>query len=130
MAAPLVGIAAAAAAKLVAKKLASNAAKKTVKATVKKKVVSTKRQAFDVPVSRSSAKEVLPKMGRKSVQISENVAIKNAKSPSGKVSIKGGAAQVMNQNVRAGIKMNKPEAKANARGLKAANKSKPKPKNK
>jgi hypothetical protein len=119
---PLVGIAVAAAARLAAKKLAQEAAKKTVKATVKKKVVSAKRQAFDGPVSRSSAKDVIPKMGRNNLQISKNVAIKNAKSPSGKVSIRGGAGQVMSQNVRSTIKMNKPEAKANARGLKAAKK--------
>ena len=124
MPAPLVGAAAAAAARLVAKKIASNSAKKTVKATVKKKVVSTKRQAFDTPVSRSSAKDVVPKMGRDNLQISENVAIKNAKSPSGKVSIRGGANQVMNQNTRISLKkgMTKAEAKADARGLKAANK--------
>ena len=123
MAAPLIGVAAAAAARLVAKKLASNAAKKTVKATVKKKVVSGKRQAFDGPVSRSSAKDVIPKMGKDNLQISKNVAIKNAKSPSGRVSIRGGAGQVMSQNVRASLKnVTKAEAKANARGLKAANK--------
>ena len=97
-------------------------ANKTVKATTKKKVVSTKRQAFDKPVSGSSAKEVIPKMGTRNLKISENVAIKNAKSPSDKVSIRGGVAQVMNQNVRASIKTNKAEAKANSRGLKAANK--------
>jgi hypothetical protein len=102
---PLVGIAVAAAARLAAKKLAQEAAKKTVKATVKKKVVSAKRQAFDGPVSRSSAKDVIPKMGRNNLQISKNVAIKNAKSPSGKVSIRGGAGQVMSQNVRASLKM-------------------------
>jgi hypothetical protein len=124
MPAPLVGAAAAAAARLVAKKLASNTAKKTVKATVKKKVVSRGRQAFDTPVSGSSAKSVIPKMGKGSLQISKNVAIKNAASPSGKVSISGGANQVMSQNVRASLKkgMTKAEAKANARGLKAANK--------
>jgi len=129
MAAPLIG-AAALAARLIARQMAEKSAKKaitkaaskTAKATVKKKVVSTKRQAFDGPVSRSSAKTVVPKMGRGNLQISENVAIKNAKSPSGRVSIRGGAGQVMNQNVRAGLRMTKAEAKANARGLKAANK--------
>lgn len=121
MPAPLA--AASLAARLIARQVAEKSAKKAVKATVKKKVISRGRQAFDRPVSRSSAKEVTPKMGKGNLQISENVAIKNAKSPSGKVSIRGGAAQVMNQNVRAGIKANKAEAKANARGLRAANKS-------
>jgi hypothetical protein len=121
---PRLGVRAAKDEKVIAKKLGSNTAKKTVKATVKKKVVSRGRQAFDTPVSGSSAKSVIPKMGKGSLQISKNVAIKNAVSPSGKVSISGGANQVMSQNVRASLKkgMTKAEAKANARGLKAANK--------
>ena len=59
-------------------------------------------------------------------QISENVSIKDTVSPSGKEYIRGGAAQVMNQNSRLSAKANKTkaEAKANARGLKAANKKK------
>jgi hypothetical protein len=122
MPAPLVVGAAAVAARLLARKLAKDSAKKVVKATVKKKVVSRSRQAFDIPVAGSSAKQLSPKMGKRNLDISENVAIKNAKSPSGKVSIRGGVAQVMNQNVRSAIKPNKVEAKANARGLKAANK--------
>ena len=130
MPAPLIG-AAALAARLIARQMAEKSAKKaitkaaskTAKATVKKKVVSAKRQAFDGPVSRSSAKDVIPKMGRNNLQISKNVAIKNAKSPSGKVSIRGGAGQVMSQNVRASLRnVTKAEAKANARGLKAAQK--------
>jgi hypothetical protein len=89
-----------------------------------KKVVSRNRQAYDYPVPGAGAKNMVPKMGRKNAQISKNVSIKNAESPSGKQSIRGGAAQVMNQNVRTSIKTNKSEAKANARGLKAANKLK------
>ena len=97
------------------------------------KVVSMNRQAYDKPVSRLSAKEVMPTVQKSSrvkypygehVQISENVKIKDTISPSGKRYIRGGASQVMSQNVRASIKMNKAEAKANARGLKAANKKK------
>jgi len=87
-----------------------------------KKVVSRNRQAYDYPVSGAGAKNMVPKMGRKNAQISKNVSIKNAESPSGKQSIRGGAAQVMNQNARTSIKANKSEAKANTRGLKAANK--------
>lgn len=115
------------AAKIIAKKLVKSSAKKTVKATTKKKVVSRSRQAFDTPVSGSGSKRVVtsfPKTVKASdLAISENVKIKNAVTPSGKTFVKGGASQVMNQNVRASLKnTTKAEAKANARGLKAANK--------
>jgi hypothetical protein len=102
----------------------AKAAIKAVKpaAKPKKRVISNSRQVYDYTVPGLNAKKVVPKMGRQNAQISKNVNIKNAQSPSGKQSISGGAAQVMNQNARLGIKANKAEAKANARGLKAANK--------
>jgi hypothetical protein len=120
MPAPLVGLAVGAAARAVAKKVAGNAAKKA--ATKAAKSAKSSRQAYDYPVSGKSAKSVVPKMGEKSVDISKNVSIKNAKSPSGKVSIGGGANQVARENLRAVAPISKAEAKANARGLKAANK--------
>ena len=127
MAAPLIGVAAAAAARLVAKKLASNAAKKSVKKVAPK---ASARQAGDYAVSGKSAKQTMPKAGKanaeyrygKDSQISKNVSIKDTTSPSGKQFIRGGSAQVMNQNARLTQPLTKAEAKANARGLKAANK--------
>jgi len=89
-----------------------------------KKVISRNRQVYDIPVAGNSAKMLGKKMGKGDVTISSNVKLKNVKSPSGKTSVGGGASQVMLQNVRAGIKTNKSEAKANTRGLKAANKKK------
>ena len=93
-------------------------AAKTAKAASKS---ASSRQAGDVVISGKSAKNVVPKMGTKSTDISENVSIKNAKSPSGKVYLTGGAGQVFKQNYRSIIGTTKAEAKANARGLKAAN---------
>ena len=87
-----------------------------------KKVISRNRQVYDIPVAGNSSKMVAKKMGKGSLVISNNVKLKNVKSPSGKASVGGGASQVMLQNVRASLKTNKSEAKANARGLKAANK--------
>lgn len=107
----------------------AKAAVKAIKPAAKpaKRVTSNNRQAFDRPVSGASAKQLVQKYGGKDLAISENVKIKKATSPSGRVSIGGGANQVMNQNVRASLKnTTKAEAKANARGLKAANKPKPK----
>jgi hypothetical protein len=100
---------------------------KAVKPAAKpaKRVISNSRQAYDYTVPGSGAKNVVPKMGNRDVQISENVKIKKVQSPTGKSHVRGGAAQVMNQNVRASLKnTTKAEAKANARGLKAANKKK------
>jgi hypothetical protein len=118
MPAPIVGAAAAAAARLVAKKLASNAAKKAVKKTATK---GRSRQAGDFAVS-SKRNTPAKNMGKDSARISQDVTIKNATSPSGKVSLGKGGAQVFNQNTRLMLKTSKSEAKANARGLKAANK--------
>jgi hypothetical protein len=53
-------------------------------------------------------------------QISENVKIVGSKSPSGKASIRGGSGQVLGENLRTSAKTTPAEAKANARGLKAA----------
>lgn len=61
-------------------------------------------------------------MGTRSTDISENVSIKNAKSPSGKVYLTGGAGQVFKETTRSILGGTKAEAKASARGLKAANK--------
>ena len=120
---PIVGVA-----KVVAKKLAKSSAKKTVKKTAAK---GASRQAGDYPVPGKSAKQTMIKVGSsptanyrygKDAQISKNVKIKETTSPSGKQFIRGGAAQVMNQNSRLTTKLTKAEVKANARGLKAANK--------
>jgi hypothetical protein len=103
-------------------------AAKTAKAASKS---TSSRQAGDYPVSGSSAKKIMPKTGKapaenyrygRNSQISKNVSIKDTVSPSGKEFIRGGASQVMNQNARLTAKVSKAEAKANARGLKAANK--------
>lgn len=106
---------------------------KTVKALSAAKKAAPKasaRQAGDYAVPGKSAKQTMPKAGKanaeyrygKNSQISKNVSIKDTTSPSGKQFIRGGAAQVMNQNARLTAKVTKAEAKANARGLKAANK--------
>ena len=100
------------------------AASMAVKAAKAIKSAKSSRQAGDIVVSAQSAKRVVPKMGDRSVSISENVSIKNAKSPSGKISVGGGAGQVLKQNLRSLSSVSKAEAKANARGLKAANKPK------
>ena len=77
----------------------------------------------DYVVPGKASKNVMPKLGKTnggSTQISENVKIKDTKSPSGKTMVRGGASQVMNQNARLSKPLTKAEAKANARGLKAA----------
>ena len=110
---------------------AASMAVKAVKAAKSAKAVKSSRQAGDFPVSGSSAKKVMRKItadakyvaGRDSA-ISENVKIKNTVSPSGRESMRGGASQVFNQTVRNMLPVSKAEAKANARGLKAANKPK------
>ena len=118
--------------KIVYKAAAKLAGTKAAKAVSKKNSKSS-RQAGDYAVSGKSAKDTMMKTGKapdgnyrygRDSQISENVSIKDTVSPSGKEYIRGGAAQVMNQNSRLSAKANKTkaEAKANARGLKAANK--------
>ncbi len=142
MAAPLIGAAAIAAAKLVARKMAKDSAKRSInkisKKTVSKALKTAKksatkassRQDGDYATSGKSAKQLMPKAGKadakysfgRDTQISKNVKIKDTTSPSGKQFIQGGSAQVMNQNARLTKPLTKAEAKANARGLKAANK--------
>lgn len=65
---------------------------------------------------------------RKSYQVSENVTVKAKKETPGLGSkdLKG-AAQAVRQNANAATPTSKSEAKANARGLKAANASKKSP---
>jgi hypothetical protein len=99
--------------------------KSTANAIKSKPARNSKRQAFDIPVDSRSRKTVQSYGSRGSdLKISENVKIKRAVTPGGRSSVGGGTGQVMNQNVRATIKPNKAEMKANARGLKAANKNK------
>jgi aspartate 1-decarboxylase len=92
-------------------------------------VAKSSRQAGDYAISGKSAKNVMPKAGSGSgnyrfgrdTEITKNVSIKNTKSPSGKIDIRGGAAQAMRQEDRLSQPLSKAEAKGNARGLKAAN---------
>jgi predicted secreted Zn-dependent protease len=148
MAAPLIGAAAIAAAKLVARKMAKDAVKKSIKKNSKQtlmpklaKKTATKassRQDGDYAISGKSAKQLMPKAGKadakysfgRDTQISKNIKIKDTTSPSGKQFIQGGSAQVMNQNARLTKPLTKAEIKANARGLKAANKPKARKMNK
>jgi hypothetical protein len=116
-----------------AAKIAVTAAKaaKTAKAAKAVKTAKSSRQAGDYAISGKSAKNVMPKYGSgggnyrfgRDTDISDNVKIKDTMSPSGKVYIRGGAAQVDKQNARLTAPLSKAEAKANARGLKAANKT-------
>jgi hypothetical protein len=110
---------------------AAGTAAKAVKATKAAKATKSSRQAYDYPVSKESAKTTMGKAGTRDAkyvdgrdtQISKNVSIKNTKSPSGGIHIRGGAAQVFNRELReSALGYSKAEAKANARGLKAANK--------
>jgi hypothetical protein len=114
-------------------KVASMAIKagKAAKAAKSAKSAKSSRQAYDYPVSKESAKTTMGKAGTRDAkyvdgrdtQISKNVSIKNTKSPSGGIHIRGGAAQVFNRELReSALGYSKAEAKANARGLKAANK--------
>jgi hypothetical protein len=111
-------------------KVASMAVK-SGKAAKAAKSAKSSRQAYDYPVSKESAKTTMGKAGTRDAkyvdgrdtQISKNVSIKNTKSPSGGIHIRGGAAQVFNRELReSALGYSKAEAKANARGLKAANK--------
>jgi DNA-binding protein HU-beta len=110
---------------------AAGTAAKAVKATKAAKTTKSSRQAYDYPVSGKSANKVIPNVGKakaeyrygKDMDISENVKIKNAVSPSGRTTSRGGALQVERENFRTtSLKYSNAEAKANARGLKAANK--------
>ena len=98
-------------------------AAKAAKVAKAAKATKSSRQAGDYVVSGSRSKLTVPNMKGKSLEISKNVAIKNGVSPSGKVNIRGSVAQVSNQNYRLTAPLSKAEAKANARGLKAANKT-------
>jgi hypothetical protein len=109
------------------------AAAKVVGKVIGKKTVAKggSRQSLDVPISSSSAKKYSLMPGKspnmnyrygKDTSISKNVKIKDTVSPSGKSFIRGGAVQVINQNARLTTGLSKAEVKANARGLKAANK--------
>jgi hypothetical protein len=122
-------IAAATPAGRVAKAVGTTA--KAVKTAKAAKTAKSSRQAGDYAISKESAKTTMGKAGTRDAkyvdgrdtQISKNVSIKNTKSPSGRVHIRGGAAQVFNRELReAALGYSKAEAKANARGLKAANK--------
>jgi len=87
------------------------------------------RQAYDYAVSGKSANKVIPNVGKakaeyrygKDMDISKTVKIKDAVSPSGRTTSRGGALQVERQNTRLAAPLSKAEAKGNARGLKAAN---------
>lgn len=84
----------------------------------------------DYVVSGKASSRTMPKAGKadakysygRDAELSKNVKIKDAKSPSGKTFYTGGTLQVINQNARLGRTVTQAEAKANARGLKAANK--------
>lgn len=103
------------------------AAAKAVGKVLGKKTAAkgSSRQAGDYVVSGSSAKRTMPKVYAnrekgKDFAIGENVKIKNTVSPSGRVFVRGGATQVVRENLRSTKPLTKAEAKANARGLKAA----------
>jgi hypothetical protein len=121
-------IAAATPAGRVAKAVGTTA--KAVKTAKAAKTAKSSRQAGDYAISKESAKNTMPKYGSgggnyrfgRDTDISKNVKIKDTMSPSGKIYIRGGAAQVDKQNARLATPLSKAEAKANARGLKAANK--------
>lgn len=109
---------------------AATAAKAASGARKASTVGKSSRQAYDYPVSGKSANKVIPNVGKadakyrygKDMSISNNVKIKDAVSPSGKTTSRGGVLQVERQNTRLAAPISKAEAKANARGLKAANK--------
>lgn len=110
-------------------KVAATAAKVT-KAAKAAKAVKSSRQAGDYVVSGRSANRVIPNVGKadakyrygKDMDVSKNLKIKDAVSPSGKTTRSGGVLQVTRQNDRLANPISRAEAKANARGLKAANK--------
>jgi hypothetical protein len=84
----------------------------------------------DYVVGGRGSKNMMPKAGKadakysfgRDTELSRNIKIKDTKSPSGKTRYTGGTLQVLNQNARLARPLTKAEAKANARGLKAANK--------
>jgi hypothetical protein len=97
----------------IAKEVIKKNSKKTLmpKLTKKSATKASSRQDGDYATSGKSAKQLMPKAGKA-----------DTTSPSGKQFIRGGSAQVMNQNARLTKPLTKAEIKANARGLKAANK--------
>jgi hypothetical protein len=107
-------------------KVAATAAKATKAA----KAAKSSRQAGDYAVSGRSANRVIPNVGRadakyrygRDMDVSKNLKIKDAVSPSGKTTRSGGVLQVTRQNDRLANPLSRAEAKANARGLRAANK--------
>jgi hypothetical protein len=84
----------------------------------------------DYVVSGRASKNMMPKAGKadadyrygRDTELSRNIKIKDTKSPSGKTTYTGGTLQVISQNDRLLRPLTAAEAKANARGLKAANK--------
>jgi hypothetical protein len=115
MPAPLVGAAAAAAARLVAKKLASNAAKKS-RDKISKSTASTPKGKLMIPSNAH------PKLHSK---VSKNVSTKPSaemKKSNSKFYPTSGVKQAQKENERLAKPLTKAEIKANARGLKAANK--------
>ena len=74
-------------------------------------------------VAKKAAKTATSKgygMGKKGLTVSNDVRIKSSTSSS-KLKANPGAKQVIDQNIKTASKTTKAEAKANARGLKAAN---------
>jgi hypothetical protein len=110
-------------------KVAATVAKAS-KAAKTAKVAKSFRQAGDYAVSGRSANRVIPNVGRadakyrygRDMDVSKNLKIKDAVSPSGKTTRSGGVLQVTRQNDRLANPVSRAEAKANARGLRAANK--------
>jgi hypothetical protein len=110
-------------------KVAATVAKAS-KAAKTAKVAKSSRQAGDYAVSGRSANRVIPNVGRadakyrygRDMDVSKNLKIKDAVSPSGKTTRSGGVLQITRQNDRLANPVSRAEAKANARGLRAANK--------
>jgi hypothetical protein len=114
-------------------KAAAKAVSKVIgKKTATKGVVrnAARGESGDYVVGGRASKNMMPKAGKantnyrfgRDTELSNNVKIKDTKSPSGRVTYTGGTLQVVNQNARLTNRLSAAEAKANARGLKAANK--------
>jgi hypothetical protein len=109
---PIVGVA-----KVVAKKFAKDAAKKSVGKIVKgSDVAKAIKKPFSVP---SNAHPKLHDKVSSRVKTVPSAAMKKSNAPFSSTS---GAKQAKAENARLTAKATKAEAKANARGLKAANK--------
>jgi len=113
------------------------AAAKVVGKVIGKKTTSNgvvrnaaRSKSGDYVVSGRASKNTMPKAGKadadyrygRDTELSNNVKIKDTKSPSGKTTYTGGTLQVISQNDRLLRPLTAAAAKANARGLKAANK--------